>query len=106
VFRKQAQMITGIIASFKDKNGTLDFNNEELKSYFDDISAILKKSNKYLKQCGLTQKPPLWKYNPEDPTTHASSVAFKYKHKMSRFQIKMYGKDFMSEPVPEDKKEA
>jgi hypothetical protein len=104
-FRTEAQILGNILATFKDSNGTINFDKEEIKCFLDDINVVLKRANKYLNKCGLTQKPGLWKYNPEDPTTQASSVAFQYKHKMSKQQIKAYGKDFMKEPLPVAKEE-
>jgi hypothetical protein len=100
LFRKQAAIIGNHIASFKDENGIIALEKEEVERYIADITAILKKSSKYLTKCGLTHRPSLWKYNVEDPTTQPSSIAFKYKSRMSKQEIKDYGIGFMSEPLP------
>lgn len=45
-----------------------------------DIRLIIERSKYYLNQSGLRMPRPLWKYDPKDHTTHASSGKFKYQH--------------------------
>jgi alpha-glucosidase (family GH31 glycosyl hydrolase) len=98
-FRKQAEIIGKHIASYKDDKGIIHMEKKDLESYIAHITVILKLCSDYMDKCGLTPPPPLWKYDDEDPTSLASSVAFIHKDKMSKKCIKAFGKTFMSEEV-------
>jgi hypothetical protein len=103
-YRKQSMFVGKHIAAFKDDTGAIHLEKKELEAYVAQITAILLECSEYMDKCGLTAAPPLWKYNSEDPNSQPSSVAFKYKDRMTKKQIKAYGKGFMMEPVPEPKK--
>lgn len=45
-----------------------------------EIKVLMQKSSKYLDQCGIKPKKPLWHYDRKNPETHASAPEFKYKH--------------------------
>lgn len=42
------------------------------------IKNWIEKSNRYLNQCGMKPKRPLWHYDRKNPETHASAPEFKY----------------------------
>lgn len=104
-YRKQASIISKHIQSYKDDNGIIQLDKDVLHGYCEQISVIMKECSSYLDKCGLTMPPPLWKYDIENPKTQPSSVAFIYKDRMTKKQIKAYGKGFMSEPLKPKKED-
>lgn len=49
-----------------------------------DITSLIKRSNKYMDQCGLRMPKPLWYYDRKNPETHASSEQFIYGHLITK----------------------
>jgi hypothetical protein len=45
-----------------------------------EIMNLTRRSQRYLDQCGLTRRKPLWHYDRHDPRTWASHESFKYGH--------------------------
>ncbi len=45
-----------------------------------EIATIMKRTSKYLDQCGMRAKKPLWVYDKSNPETHISSLEFKFGH--------------------------
>lgn len=103
-YRKQARVLSDHINSYRDrKTKVINLHKETLAGYIAHITCILLECSNYMDKTGLTLPPALWKYVNDDPTTHPSSVAFKYKDLMTAKQIKAYGEGFMSTPVSEKK---
>ena len=50
------------------------------ESFIIQITAALAKSSAYLDARGISMPKPLWKYDPDDPTTWVSSPHFAYGH--------------------------
>jgi hypothetical protein len=106
-YRKQARILSDHINSYRDKKTKLiNLEKEALAGYVAHITCILLECAHYMDKTGLTLPPALWKYVNDDPTTHPSSVAFKYKDLMTAKQIKAYGEGFMNDPLPKKKKAA
>lgn len=105
-YRSQAAILGKHIDSYKDDKGIIHLDRDSLEGYVAHITCILKECSNYMDKCGLTMPPGLWKYNVKDPTTQPSSVAFLYKDRMSKKQIRAYGAVFMSKPIPEPKEAA
>lgn len=104
-FKKDAEVFGAHIDSKRNKETRLiNLNKDTLDGYIAHITCILLECRQYMDKCGLTLRPPLWKYDVKDPTTQPSNVAFKYKHLMSKQAIKAYGEGFMAEPLPKAKK--
>ncbi len=95
---KEADVLGKHIQSHKTDNGLIAMEREALDGYIAHITCILKELSNYMDKCGLTMPSALWKYSPRDPTTHPSSVVFKYKDRMSAQAIKQYGEEFMTKP--------
>ncbi len=104
--REQAAILGNHIQSYKDTLGFINLDKETLQGYVAHITCILKECSVYMDKCNLTMPHGLWKYDSKDPTTHPSSVVFKYKDRMSRQQIRAYGEGFMIKPLPEKKEAA
>ncbi len=102
-WRHQASILAEHILSYKDDKGILHIDKEQLQGYIAHITCILKECDNYMDKCNLTSMPGLWKYDAKDVTTHPSSIAFLYKDRMTKQQIRNYGEGFMSEPIPEPK---
>jgi hypothetical protein len=106
-YRREAGVIGNHIASYQDKKTrVIHLDKDALDGYVAHITCILLECSNYMDKCGLTRPSPLWKYNAKDPTTQPSSVAFKYKDRMTPAAIKKYDEGFMSEPIKETKKKA
>jgi len=52
----------------------------EQKAIEFNIRGLIQRSSGYLNHCGMPMPKPLWRYDKDDPTTHASSPEFKYQH--------------------------
>ena len=55
-------------------------SQDAAKSIENEIKELVTKVNIYLDACGLMPEPSLWKYDPKDESTWASSKKFKFKH--------------------------
>lgn len=53
-------------------------SKEEQEDLRDAIEYLLNKSRKYLNNCNIRPKKPLWKYKEDDKRTWASNKAFIY----------------------------
>jgi len=47
------------------------------------IKTWMERNTRYLNQCGMKPKRPLWHYDRKNPETHASAKEFKYGHLMA-----------------------
>ncbi len=103
-YRDNARILGDHIQSYKNDKGIILMDKESLEGNIAHITCILKECSNYMDKCGLTERAGLWEYKRDDPTTQPSSVAFLYKDRMTKQQIKAYGEGFMTEPLPEPKK--
>lgn len=46
------------------------------------IKSCVQRSNRYLDQCGMRPRKPLWHYDHKNPETHISAPEFKFGHLM------------------------
>lgn len=88
----------------KDSSTDIDGNHKlplisktEKKEWLIKIDKLLKESNYFLGKKKLILFKKKWQYKLNDPTTHASSIAFEYEHKMSPLEILVYGHEFMTQ---------
>lgn len=96
-YRLKADVIGRHISSCQDKKTrVINLDKDVLSSYVKEISCILLECSNYMDKCGLTMIPGLWKYNPQDPTTHPSSKKFLYKNRICKKVMRSYGKEFMA----------
>lgn len=68
---------------------------KEREDMFRAIEVLQKRASSYVDTLNIQSTPIKWRYNREDPTTHASQKSFAYKHLMTEEQISAYGDDFM-----------
>jgi hypothetical protein len=102
-YRKQAKIIGDYIQSFKDKKGHITMEPNQLELCIRQITDILNECSTYMDKCGITASITPWMYDPENPETQPSSIAFLHKDKMPKSVIAAYGRGFMSKPVKESK---
>jgi hypothetical protein len=50
------------------------------EQFIEEITAAMSRCDEYLDYYGYVMPKPLWQYNPDDPTTHPSSLYFAYGH--------------------------
>ena len=74
----------------------LELTEEEQTKLLKRIKYLQEQASQFLDFKKLIPKPPLWQYNPNDKTTHASSREFKYDHLVSDKLIMDYGVQYMS----------
>lgn len=74
----------------------LELNPEEQERLLKRIKFLQRQASQYLDSRKLLPKPPLWHYNPNDNTTHASSRQFKYDHLVPDAVVMNYGIQYMS----------
>lgn len=55
-------------------------NSSSYEDFIKRTHDIVDRSSAYLNACGVPVPAPLWKYDPDDPTTHVSSRSFAYYH--------------------------
>jgi len=89
-YRNEATVLGNHIASHKDHNGFIIMKKADFKDYIQQITDILKECSNYMDKCGMTAPAPLWKYKADNPETHPSHPAFKYKDRMTPKAIKIY----------------
>jgi predicted transglutaminase-like cysteine proteinase len=61
-------------------HGFCDLTKTEMENMIEACNEIVKESAKYMDDCGLRGKEPLWVYSAKDETTWASSPLFAYGH--------------------------
>lgn len=62
------------------KTRRLPLEDGVFENFVKDVSSILARSDKYLDDCGITMRAPLWKYKISDTRTWVSSEDFDYSH--------------------------
>lgn len=62
------------------KKKYLPIDEDIVVNFYKNITAALTKSDAYLESMGLKVRPPLWRFDNDDPTTWPSSPQFAYGH--------------------------
>ncbi len=68
-----ARLKRGRAKEFEFREGEEEFLDSEINIMMENLKA-------YMDKVGLKMPPPLWQYDPKDPTTAKSSETFAYGH--------------------------
>lgn len=64
----------------EERTRRVSIDTEIFEDFIQNVSYVLRQSSIYLNKRGYKLPKPLWKYNPDDETTWASSPNFAYGH--------------------------
>lgn len=79
-FYYKAHSVENPVSYDKERKRRLPLAEGVFEAFIDKVSVILKQSSDYLDKNHVPLPEPLWRYNPDDPTTHMSSPHFAYGH--------------------------